>query len=161
MPSRRAAALALVLALPLAALAADASWTVQVRQGHLRQQPSFLAPVTATLPYGMRVERTEEKGDWRLVRAKPDGEGWIHVSALTEKKIALKAGAENVDAKADKDEIALAGKGFNQEVEGAYRTRHGQAAYDVVDAMEARGAADGEVAEFLSTGGLQTTEARP
>ena len=64
------------------------------RQGHLRQKPSFLAPIAATLPYGMRVEGIEEKGDWRLVRAKPAGEGWIHASALTGKKIALKAGAE-------------------------------------------------------------------
>jgi hypothetical protein len=109
----------------------------------------------------MRVEGIEEKGDWRRVRANPNGEGWIHASALTGKKIALEAGAENVGSKADRDEIALAGKGFNKEVESAYRTRHGQAAYDIVDAMEARGAADEEVAEFLRTGGLQAMEARP
>lgn len=161
MSFRRPATLALILALPLAAFAAGGSWSVQVRQCHLRQKPSFLAPIAATLPYGMRVEGIEERGDWRLVRSKPYGEGWIHASAITEKKISLKAGEENVGTAADEEEIALAGKGFNKEVEGAYRTRHGQAAYDVVDAMEARGADDAEVAEFLRQGGLRETEARP
>lgn len=161
MPFRRATVFALLLFLPAAASAASGSWSVQVRQGHLRPQPSFLVPVALTLPYGTRVEGLEEKNGWRLVRARPSGEGWIHSSALTEKKIVLKAGARDVGETADKEEIALAGKGFSKEVEGAYRTRHGQADYEVVDAMEARGAGDGEVAEFLRRGGLRTEESRP
>ena len=45
----------------------------------------------------------------------------MHSSALTTKTIVLKAGAENVRTSATGGEIALAGKGFSEEVEKQYK----------------------------------------
>ena len=45
--------------------------------------------------------------------------GWIHQSALTSKQIVMNSGAA-VSSSANSQEIALAGKGFNEDVERQY-----------------------------------------
>jgi len=80
--------------------------------------PSFLGKVTSTLAYGDRVETLEEKDGWiRIVPPGGKAPGWIHSSALTEKRVVLKAGKKEADVAASTGELALAGKGFNAEVE--------------------------------------------
>jgi uncharacterized protein YgiM (DUF1202 family) len=128
--------------------------SVQVRQVALRKAPTFLSPVLETLPYGAQVEEREDKGQWVRVQGESGKTGWVHASAVTDKKVELQAGAADVSTAAAPKEVALAGKGFNREVESAYRAKHGKAAFAAVDAMEARKVAGSEVAQFLKEGDL-------
>lgn len=137
--------------LAVAAVAAGQMLSVQVREGQLRERPSFLGKVAAQVAYGDRLEVLDARAGWSLVRG--DGvEGWIHTSALTEKRVVLKSGDANVATGASGEELALAGKGFNAEVEQAYRADNPQADYAWVDRMEAVVIDASEAGAFLAAG---------
>ena len=121
----------------VAPAAAGKMMSVQVKAGQLRAAPSFLGKIVATVSYGDQVEVREEKGAWSRVGLPAGGsEGWIHTSALTQKKIVLKAGASDVSQTASSEEIALAGKGFNEQVEGEFKTKNPNLDFTWVDRME-------------------------
>ncbi len=131
--------------------------SVQVRSAPLRATPSFLGKIGASLAYGDRVEVVETKADWMQVKLEDGRSGWLHASALTEKKVVLKAGAEDVDAAASGKEVALAGKGFNKQVEESYRGKNAQLDYARVDQMERMNTTAQERESFLKQGGLSAT----
>jgi uncharacterized protein YgiM (DUF1202 family) len=152
---RRLRRYGLYLAFALAAVAAVAATrtlSVQVREGQLRERPSFLGKVTTAVAYGDRLTVLEERAGWSKVRSGGGAEGWIHTSALTEKRVVLKASDANVAAGASGEELALAGKGFNEEVEQAYRADNPQADYAWVDRMEAVVVNAEEAVAFLAAG---------
>ncbi|MBE0616595.1 MAG: SH3 domain-containing protein [Proteobacteria bacterium] len=126
--------------------------SVQVRQGQAHATPSFLGPLLATLAYGDQVEAREEQGAWTRVGLPGGGEGWMHTSALTEKKLTLTAGQANRDQSASGQELALAGKGFNAQVEGEFKARNGQLDFAWVDRMETFSVAPEQMARFLREG---------
>ncbi|MEW6334214.1 MAG: SH3 domain-containing protein [Thermodesulfobacteriota bacterium] len=131
--------------------------SVQVREAQLRSAPSFLAEIVAKPAYGDRVEIIEDKGPWK--RGSHRGvQGWIHASALTTKRIALKAGAADVQTTATGGEIALAGKGFSEEVEKQYKTQNRNLDYTWVDRMEAFRVAPQRMQAFLKEGYLVPAE---
>ncbi len=151
-----------LLGLCLAASLVWAAWagaaaqmmSVQVREGQLRGQPSFLAAVLATLPYGSQVQVIEEQGGWRKVGA-GQTTGWMHLSALSEKKIELKPGAGQVQGGASREELALAGKGFNKDVEADFKAKNREANFAAVDQMEqSHLMGEAQLAEFLQEGGV-------
>ena len=132
-----------------------ARWmTVQVQTAQLRQTPSFLGKVPASLPYGEQVETLEEKSGWMRVRAATGAEGWTHASALSKKKIILKPGEADLKAAASNDELALAGKGFNASVEKEFRDKHRDVDFGWVDRMQGMKVSPEEIAKFLAEGGL-------
>jgi len=134
--------------------------SVQVRSGQLRNQPGFLSKVVGNLPYGDRVDLKSEKGDWRHVSSVKLGKsGWIHVSALSEQEIVLNPTNKDVKAAAKSDELALAGKGFNKQVEQQYRKQN-KLNYSKVDEMEQLTVAQTTITKFIKTGGLGTGGAR-
>ena len=140
--------------LAVAAVAATQMMSVQVRSGQLRAKPSFLGQVQGTVNYGDRLEVLDSSGPWLHVKGE-GGKGWIHRSALSEKKIALKSGDRDVAGGASGDELALAGKGFNDEVEAEYRTLNPQLDFKWVDRMEKFRVDGDEAARFLKEGGVQ------
>ena len=143
------------MTLAIAVWAADVqTMSVQVQSGELRDTPSFLGTVVATLNYGDRVQVLEQRGAW-LRASKPDGsgQGWIHSSALTRNKIELKAG-DAVGSGASSGEIALAGKGFNEQVEASYKTGNKNLDYTWVDKMESVKIPSRKLMEFLKDGGV-------
>jgi ribosomal protein L1 len=77
-----------------------------------------------------------EQGEWVLARRPGGKQGWIHISALTDDEIELSAGNRNVEAVASSDELALAGKGFNSDVEAEFKTRNKEIDFTWVDWME-------------------------
>lgn len=143
----------LLLVAVIGARAGGEFYSLQIRNGALRATPSFLGKVSAKLAYGDRVELLAEQGPWSRVRAEGAREGWIHASALSEKRIVLSAGDESLEAAASGDELALAGKGFNAEVEAEYRTRH-EMDYTWVDRMETFRVSPEDAAAFLAEGGI-------
>ncbi len=136
------------------AVPAQERMSVQVREGQLREQPSFLGRVAATVEYGDRVSIRETRGPWKMVSIDDKG-GWIHESALTSKRVVLQAGDEDVGPVADREELALAGKGFSREVEEEFRAANRDLDFSRVDQMEREwGVSVEEVSRFLREGGL-------
>ncbi len=102
----------------------EKSMSVQVKQSHIRKTASFLGPVLGVLAYGDKVSVVgDDNPDWIKVKAGA-GSGFVHSSALTTKEVILNPGAQDVEKAASSDEIALAGKGFNDQVEGAFRAKN-------------------------------------
>jgi SH3-like domain-containing protein len=155
--SRRSLVVALVLVIAVVALAAQ-QLSVQVRSTGLRQRPSYLGPVTTELSYGTRVEVIETRGPWRHVRSPGGKTGWLHDSALSEKKLSLEAGATDAAVAADSDELALAGKGFNEQVERAYREDNPEVDYGWVERMSSWRVTPAESREFLQRGEITPHE---
>jgi hypothetical protein len=81
-------------------------------------------------------------------------QGWVNSSALTQKEIALKSGSEKVEQGASSGEVALAGKGFNADVEAQYKQDQ-KLDYTWVDTMEAYKVSPQQVSSFLALGGLR------
>lgn len=158
MAKQRAIPAALLLVLLCAwtvAWAGTKMMSVQVKTGHLRATPSFLGKILMTVSYGERVEVREEKGAWSLVRFPgTTGEGWIHASALTSKKIVLRAGASDVSQTATSDEIALAGKGFNKQVEVEFKAKNPNLDFAWIDRMELMVVTQEQMQQFLNEGEL-------
>jgi len=128
--------------------------SVQVKNGQLRSTPSFLGKVLKTVPYGGLVFVMGSKGDWK--RVSTDGQesnsGWIHSSALTPKKIIFRAGETDVEEIATNDELALAGKGFNKQVEQAFKSQNPNIDFSWIDRMENYRVSQQEIAAFLKKG---------
>lgn len=128
--------------------------SIQVKQGQLRSNPSFLGKIVDTLAYGDRVEVLEENVDWMKVGLPGSGiSGWIHNSALTKKKIELKAGSEV--AQVSDSEIVIAGKGFTKQVEEEFKLENQEINYTWIDRMEAEFVvSQDEIQDFLKEGDL-------
>jgi len=132
--------------------------SVTVKQTEVRDKPSFLGRILgAPLLYGDRVTVLDKsvKG-WVKVQG-PDGklQGWVSASALQSKRIVLTSGSQNVQQGASSGEVALAGKGFNEDVEKQYKSE-GKLDYTWVDRMETYNPPPDRVAAFLQQGGLNT-----
>lgn len=167
MKTKRIMAAALgILALAAAGYAAGTMLFVQVEKAVVRDQPNYFSgKVVATLAYGESAEQLDENGPWFKVRLADGKEGWISKSAVTETKVALKsvpssaADAGGTNAKADAEEVALAGRGFSPQVEQQYRAgkRELDNAYSWIDYMEKDktfNVTEKDMADFLAAGGV-------
>lgn len=143
------------LAVAATVWAVSNTYSVHVRKGQIRQQPSFLGQVVKELPYGERVEVLSENPPWVEVKDDAGDTGWMHLSALTSKRIKLRRDESNEKSSATSDEIALAGKGFNQAVESDLKANRTATNYDWVDYMEQIVITPSEMEQFLSQGGVQ------
>jgi hypothetical protein len=132
--------------------------SVQVKSGQLRATPSFLGPLVAPLNYGDRLQVIEQQGDWSKATTPAGQTGWVHRSALTKKKIVMKAGDQDAQTAASGDELALAGKGFNSDVEADFKAKNRQIDFTWVDKMEKIKVTPESMQQFLKDGGIQPSE---
>lgn len=131
---------------------AGSTLTVQVRDLELRQDASFLSPVAGMLHYGDQVTATSRQGEWiEVQQMMGEQSGWAHQSALTDQELDLQAGG-SMTGGADSDEVALAGKGFNRQVESEYRQGHPGMHYDWIDWMETIRIEPAEMQTFKDAG---------
>ena len=148
-----------LVALAAAALAAGPiEMSMQVKNGQIRATPSFLGKLLGPLNYGDRLQVQEQQGDWAKVAAPGGQTGWVHLSALTKKNIAKRAGGADAQSAASGDELALAGKGFNSQVEADYKAKNPNIDFTWVDRMEKMKVAPESMQEFLKNGGIQPAE---
>ena len=141
-------------ALCLAGAAHAAAMNVQVQSGQVRSTPSYLGAVVTTVSYGQSVEVVATQGAWHQVRT-PDGKtGWMHDSALTTKRVSMQAGGAAARTGATGDEMALAGKGFNSDVEAQFKASHAGADFTWVDKMATFKVSAAEIQRFVQAGGL-------
>ena len=129
--------------------------SVQLRASQLRATPSHLGKIVAKISYGERVTVLQEKGAWKKVSMlRSNVQGWIHETALTTKTIALKAGQGNVGTSVTGKEIALAGKGFNEEVEAQYKKGNKNLDYTWINQMETMKVSPEQMEDFIAGGNL-------
>ena len=146
---------ALVLAGLTALWAASTLMSVVVKETQIRATPSYMGKILGTAKYGEPLEVLQQQNGWAKVNLPAGkGQGWVHLSALSEKRVALKAGDAQATSGASSGEVALAGKGFNKEVEAQYRDEN-QLDYTWVDRMESFRVSPEAAAAFLQQGGVQ------
>ena len=128
---------------------------IQVKKGEIRSTPSFLGTIVARVSYGDRVYVQEKRGSWfRIGLPGKSRQGWIHTSVLTSKKIVIKSGATDVRTSASSDELALAGKGFSEQVENEFRGKNPNISYAYIDRMEKVVVSQKQIKQFLEEGEL-------
>lgn len=139
--------LAVVLSL-LGAAAYASTITVLVQRTALRKRPQSYAPSVGTARLGQKFEASGlEAGFYKTPS------GYIHASAVTKKKVKL-GSADSVGGSASAEEVTLAGKGFNAQVEKSYGDKNSSANFAAVNAMERRSVGEAELFAFLRAGGL-------
>lgn len=131
------------------------SMSVQVKQCQLRNRPTFLGKVVTNLSYGDKVNVDKEENSWVKVEQSAKNAGWVHISALSEKEIILKPNSSDIEAAASSDEIALAGKGFNKQVEEKFKSENRNVDFAWVDKMEKIVISQNEMQSFVNQGNLQ------
>jgi hypothetical protein len=147
----------LMLVCPAIGLAAS-TMNVQVQNGTIRTTPSFLGKLVVSVVYGSSVEILKQQGDWFQVKS-PQGQiGWMHKSALTKNKIAMSSGSTAAKTGASSDELALAGKGFNSDVEKEFKAKNKNLNFAAVDRMEKIKISPTEMQTFLQAGGIKPSE---
>ena len=141
----------------LAAWGASGRVTVVVEQAKVRKAKAFFSAPVATVSYKDSLAAGAPEDGW--VPVSVDGKrGWLHESAVGSKAGKLKGGWDGSD-EAGQDEVTLAGKGFNAEVEKTYRA--GDAGdYDAVDAMEQRTVSEAALLAFMKSGNTLPKGAR-
>lgn len=130
---------------------------VNVQEAVLKSGTGFFASGNGVLPYGAQVKVLAEKGKWvQIVSAVDDSlKGWVPLSSLTKKKI-LNDGLFSVSASTE--ELALAGKGFSEEVENLYKNETTQDTYVLLDSIENKKIDKEELFEFVVEGKLSGAE---
>lgn len=123
---------------------------VSVKTLTLKSTTGFFASNKGVLNYGDRVTVLQVSGKFVEVRSADNSSitGWTPSANLSAKQI-VSGNTASVSAK----ETALAGKGFNQEIEDVYKTQ-GKLNYADVDRTEALKVSDANLRRFLEEGKL-------
>jgi uncharacterized protein YgiM (DUF1202 family) len=122
---------------------------VATKTTDLKSSTGFFASKRGTLKYGDRVTVLSVNGKWVEVRSVSGSlSGWTAAANLSAKQVL--AGSTT---SASSSEVALAGKGFNQEVENVYKA-NGDLDYADVDRTEALTVNEAELYGFLEEGRL-------
>lgn len=143
----------LLSCLAAAEAVAGATLFIGVKTGQLRATPTPFGKILATPGYGEKVEKLAVDGAWlRVLYGK--SEGWIHNSMVSAKVAGLSAGQGNVASGASSEELTLAGKGFNAQVEAEYRQKNSTLDFATIDRMEKLVVSQDQMSRFLADGGV-------
>jgi uncharacterized protein YgiM (DUF1202 family) len=147
------AAVILVLSVFVVCLAAE-TLLVKVQTTQLRKGPQFFSQALAALKAGDRLEKVSENAGWIQVKTSAGVLGWVHSSAVQTTKFNLLAMDKSMKTQATASEVALAGKGFNKQVEASYRAKHGEVSFALVDQMLQLKIPPAQIEDFLKKGKL-------
>jgi hypothetical protein len=128
--------------------------TVTKKETRLRKDKRAFAPAVTDLREGDRLALNRQDGAWYHANYR-DQAGWIHQSDVSTNKDVRLSG-QGVREQYTASEAEAARKGFNPEVERQYRADNPAlaAAYQKVDAIQAKVAKEEDVARFLREGKL-------
>jgi len=126
---------------------------VAVKKVDLKSSTGFFASKKGSLELGDEVSVLQVKGNSAEVKSVANAavNGWMAVSNLSTRRIVTSG------TTASATEVALAAKGFNQEVENSYRTK-GELNYADVDKTEAITVSQEDLYKFVTEGRLNTGE---
>jgi hypothetical protein len=144
----------------LSLLAADspqdpgATLTVTRKTTKLRAQKKVFAPAVAELHEGDKLVFQSRDGAWLSVK-QDQLAGWLHETDVS-KNPDVRLSGEGVRENYSASETSAARKGFNPQVEKDYRGKNPnlEAAFQIVDKLQARATPEAEVRTFLVEGGL-------
>jgi len=142
-----------VLAVFVAILLAE-TLVVKVQTTNLRKEPVFYADTIVVLKAGDAVEKVAEQAGWYKVKTAKGIQGWVHSSAVSSKSFDLLALGQTTKTGASAEEVALASKGFNKQVEDAYKAKHKDANFAGVDRMLRLKVTSEQLRRFLERGKL-------
>lgn len=128
--------------------------TVITKENAIREYAKFFAPVKANVRYNDRLEALSMEGDWYKVKYGPSI-GYIHRTAVEKRAVAAPASYARKGSSVSESEAALAGKGFNPQVEASYKRQHPEMKYGLVDSIERYPVPDRDIAQFIVAGGLR------
>lgn len=148
----KTALIAILLCGALCMSAAAETVQVTTRENAVRNDCRFFAPVKLKVLLGERLTVNGRKGDWLLVSAK-GASGCIHKSAVEDRNFAS-SGRGAASGGTSSDEVSLAGKGFNPQVEAGYRTSGKDLNYAAVDEIGRLSASEKSLESFIKQGGL-------
>jgi hypothetical protein len=120
----------------------------------LKSSTGFFASNRGTVSYGDEMYVLQISGKWAEVRSSTNSSltGWMASANITTKRVLPSTGSTT-----SASEVALAGKGFNQEVEDTYKAG-GSLNYADVDRTEAIVVSQDELFRFVTEGRLATGE---
>ncbi len=128
--------------------------TVITKDNAIREYAKFFAPVKASVKYNDKLEVLSTEGDWLRVRYGSQV-GYIHKSAVEARVASAASSYSRKRSSVSESEAALAGKGFNPQVEASYKKQHPEMKFYLVDNIERYTLPDREVAQFITNGGLR------
>jgi hypothetical protein len=128
---------------------------VSTKTAPVKTSTGFFAGTRGTLRYGDQVTVLRDQGAWVEVRtvSRTPINGWMKSAGLTTRRITAGSGSTSASA----SELALAGKGFNEDVERSYQDSSGLD-YSLIDQMESQVVSEDELYTFLMEGHLVTGE---
>lgn len=141
----------LLCSMPGLSMAAE-TVRITTRENAVRSECRFFAPVKLKVVLGDTLKVSGHKGDWLLVSAKGVS-GCIHKSAVEERNFASSGRAASTGG-ASSDEVSLAGKGFNPQVEAGYRKSGKNLNYAAVDEISRLSVSEKSLESFIKQGGL-------
>jgi hypothetical protein len=128
---------------------------VQLATTKLRSETKHWASSKASLKYGDRLTVLGTKDEWLNVRSGKTS-GFVHVTAVTPREIVLERSKRAIDAKANQDDIVLAGKGFGKDVEKSFLAKAGSGAnIGAVNQMEKLRVSEAQLLQFIQSGKLR------
>ncbi|MDR0589708.1 MAG: SH3 domain-containing protein [Spirochaetaceae bacterium] len=128
---------------------------ISTKTAQVKASTGFFAGTRGTLRYGDQVTVLQDRGAWVEIRSvsRSPLSGWIKSAGLTARRITAGGSAASASA----SELALAGKGFNEEVEKSYREGN-DLDYSLIDQMETQVVSEDDLYTFLMEGHLVTGE---
>lgn len=149
-----------MMCLPLLLLAGDDDpgpgdrVTIAVQNQFIYPMPAFYASPAVPVEYGTVALVEEVNGEWLRITA-GSAAGWIHRTAVTGAIESAGSGGASASGEVASDEIMLAGRGFNRDLEEAYSGKHPELNYSAVDMMEnSWNVSPEKLYEFLVRGNL-------
>jgi uncharacterized protein YgiM (DUF1202 family) len=132
------------------------SLRVERANTQLYSSPNFGSASLGTVPSGAEVAVMSRSGDW--VQVNYQGKtGWLHKTVFPRAASPGLPGGLLTSGPAREtksDEVAMAGKGFNSDVEAGYRQKNSGLNYASVDQLERFQVNPTQVAAFAREGGL-------
>lgn len=126
---------------------------VITKENAVREECKFFSPVKAKVKYNDSIEIISKEGDWFRVKFK-GVKGCIHKSAIEEKTFRFTGLSGSQAHPASGDEVSLAGKGFNPQVESSYKSKHPELDFKTVDRIGEYKITEEGIKSFIKNGGL-------
>lgn len=135
----------------VASVAAEGTAYIQVAAAKVRIEPKLWATSIADLRYGGEVGVISEENGWAKVRVGAK-EGYLPMTAISSRKVSL--GTTVPSGKASKDDIVLAGKGFDKNTEEQFAKTGMPLNYAEVNRMERITVSESQLRAFVKNGKL-------
>lgn len=127
---------------------------IAVQNQFIYPMPAFYASPTQPVTYGTLAVVEEIQGEWYRVTTALDRTGWIHMTAVTG-AIEGSSSGTTASGSVTSDEIMLAGRGFNEDIEQTYASDNPELDFSMVDRMETSWKVSSEeLYQFLVEGNL-------